>query len=345
MAELAIGQGHLDHKEDTDFDFDLDGEASNTSHTAGDDFDLELDDQPDVPTGHGDAILDEAEPTVIGAETDVAIDTINPTEDIEGPSTGSEDYEVRGTVDAIEYEEQAVDSVEVNEDEHADRVGQPPPNVANQVTMQVDEISYEDEVDEPPGSSLDQNVTSMSENAGPAQDDDEIGYGELLDNGQDNDIPEDDGYEEDAPQEEATIYFDAVANTNFINDGPKDINEQVQRSSQNEPSGTADSAAPSRTTEGQPTQAQHSHNDNNGNAVVLPPEVKVIYQQEEYSLFPSKQNHDPDTYFLSNYRIIEEPLSRFLACLRDVVSNEVSINDEVVIRVDELGLEFGEVRA
>jgi hypothetical protein len=71
------------------------------------------------------------------------------------------------------------------------------------------------------------------------------------------------------------------------------------------------------------------------------PNVAVVYNEETYSLFGAPDD-DPDTYFLDDITQLDSPLSEFLSCLRHVVAHEMSPADELVIRIDPLGLEFGE---
>ncbi|EGS20796.1 uncharacterized protein CTHT_0026340 [Thermochaetoides thermophila DSM 1495] len=71
------------------------------------------------------------------------------------------------------------------------------------------------------------------------------------------------------------------------------------------------------------------------------PDIEVIYNDACYSLF-GHPDDDPETYFLSDPKELDLPLSEFLAALRTVISNEISVTDEVVIGFEPLGLEFGE---
>jgi len=71
------------------------------------------------------------------------------------------------------------------------------------------------------------------------------------------------------------------------------------------------------------------------------PEVTVHYNQGQYTLVGAPSD-DPDSYFLSDAKELGGPLSQLLASLRAVISDEVAPEDEVVVRIDALDLEFGE---
>ncbi|KAK4252108.1 hypothetical protein C7999DRAFT_27350 [Corynascus novoguineensis] len=71
------------------------------------------------------------------------------------------------------------------------------------------------------------------------------------------------------------------------------------------------------------------------------PDIEVLYNQECYSLFGTADD-DPDSYFLSDVKDLDRPLSQFLSALRAVISDEISSTDELLVRFDPLDLEFGE---
>lgn len=71
------------------------------------------------------------------------------------------------------------------------------------------------------------------------------------------------------------------------------------------------------------------------------PDIEVVYNDECYSLFGTSDD-DPESYFLSETRELDQPLSQFLSALRAVIANEMAPTDELVIRFDPLELEFGQ---
>ncbi|KAK1769108.1 hypothetical protein QBC33DRAFT_342519 [Phialemonium atrogriseum] len=88
--------------------------------------------------------------------------------------------------------------------------------------------------------------------------------------------------------------------------------------------------------EGQPSQHRSD--------IMRPPDIPILYNNTSYELCAKEDNDNPDTYFFAGDLELDYPLSDFLSCLREVISNEVSPKDEIIVRVDQLGLEFGEVR-
>ena len=77
----------------------------------------------------------------------------------------------------------------------------------------------------------------------------------------------------------------------------------------------------------------------------LPPlsDVKVVYDDVEYELCARDGNDNPDTYFFAGDEELDLPLSGFLSSLRRIISNEIGPDDELVVRIDQLRLEIGEV--
>jgi hypothetical protein len=71
------------------------------------------------------------------------------------------------------------------------------------------------------------------------------------------------------------------------------------------------------------------------------PQIEVLYEEGSYSLI-GKPDDDPDSYFLSEAKELDRPLSQLLSALRSVISDDIAATDELVIRFDPLDLEFGE---
>ncbi|KAI1808748.1 hypothetical protein F4811DRAFT_183066 [Daldinia bambusicola] len=74
-------------------------------------------------------------------------------------------------------------------------------------------------------------------------------------------------------------------------------------------------------------------------------EMYISYGNTDYRLFAKSEADDPNQYFLSDMAALELPLGQLLSSLRDVISEEVSPLDELVMHVDGLGLEFSESSA
>ncbi|OTB05016.1 hypothetical protein M426DRAFT_22365 [Hypoxylon sp. CI-4A] len=94
---------------------------------------------------------------------------------------------------------------------------------------------------------------------------------------------------------------------------------------------------------------QEEHGSQNGAVHVEHPlsvatrhEMYISYGQTDYRLFAKSKDDDPNQYFLRDMSALEQPLGQFLSNLREVIADEVSPLDELVMHVDGLGLEFSE---
>jgi hypothetical protein len=72
-------------------------------------------------------------------------------------------------------------------------------------------------------------------------------------------------------------------------------------------------------------------------------EVVVVYQDSEYSLFSKSGTDDIDSYFLYDMSIMDKPLSNFFEAIRDVIRDDLNVEDELCISVEDLGLDIEEV--
>lgn len=72
------------------------------------------------------------------------------------------------------------------------------------------------------------------------------------------------------------------------------------------------------------------------------PRVRVSYGTAEFYLFAESSDADPDDYFFENSDVLRQPLSQFLPKLRQVIADDLQASDELLVKVDGLGLEFGE---
>ncbi|KAI0481633.1 hypothetical protein F4859DRAFT_512776 [Xylaria cf. heliscus] len=70
--------------------------------------------------------------------------------------------------------------------------------------------------------------------------------------------------------------------------------------------------------------------------------IYISYGETDYRLFAKSENDDPNQYFLTDKSALDFSLTQFLTSLRDVISEEVSPLDDLVMRVDGLGIEFSE---
>ncbi|KAI1781498.1 hypothetical protein F4818DRAFT_436687 [Hypoxylon cercidicola] len=70
--------------------------------------------------------------------------------------------------------------------------------------------------------------------------------------------------------------------------------------------------------------------------------IYVAYHRVNYRLFAESEDDDPNTYFLSDMSALQFKLGEFLSSLRDVIAEEVSPLDELVLLIDGLGIEISE---
>ncbi|KAL8304250.1 hypothetical protein RB600_007600 [Gaeumannomyces tritici] len=82
--------------------------------------------------------------------------------------------------------------------------------------------------------------------------------------------------------------------------------------------------------------------DQGSNEFSSRPEVQIRYRDTTYSLFSTSKSDDPYSFFFSDLEALEHPLSQFLAGLREVLSDEITPDEDVLIRIDGLGLEFAD---
>ncbi|KAI1110269.1 hypothetical protein F5Y14DRAFT_444126 [Nemania sp. NC0429] len=70
--------------------------------------------------------------------------------------------------------------------------------------------------------------------------------------------------------------------------------------------------------------------------------IYISYGETDYRLFAKSEDDDPNQYFLSDKSALDASLTQFLTNLREVISEEISPLDDLVLQVDGLGLEFSE---
>ncbi|KAI1097363.1 hypothetical protein F4804DRAFT_178027 [Jackrogersella minutella] len=107
---------------------------------------------------------------------------------------------------------------------------------------------------------------------------------------------------------------------------------------------SADNEAVSKSQEGQISHAGATDVEH-PLSIATRHEMYISYGQTDYRLFAKTEDDDPNQYFLRDMSALELPLSQFLSSLREVVADEVSPLDELVMHVDGLGLVFSESSA
>ncbi|KAM0076898.1 hypothetical protein ACKRZS_011052 [Fusarium odoratissimum] len=79
--------------------------------------------------------------------------------------------------------------------------------------------------------------------------------------------------------------------------------------------------------------------DSNGKTDEGFPAITVQYKGDEFPMFSTTTNG-----FFANTSVLDEPLEKLIAGLRSELENEIAEDDDLVLQVDELGLELVEVR-
>jgi hypothetical protein len=72
-------------------------------------------------------------------------------------------------------------------------------------------------------------------------------------------------------------------------------------------------------------------------------EIIVYYMKSEYALFSTSDVDDPDSYFLSDKSVVEQPLSALFAAIREILHDELTEEDELWMTFNELNAEIEEV--
>ncbi|RDL40757.1 uncharacterized protein BP5553_00736 [Venustampulla echinocandica] len=97
----------------------------------------------------------------------------------------------------------------------------------------------------------------------------------------------------------------------------------------------------------EPEEGAKTTNENeatNANSPITAPDVVVVYQSMEYSLFSKSEDDNPDSFFLSDLKVLESSLDVFFEDIRNVIHEDLADEDELCLSVEDLGLEIEEVR-
>ncbi|KAF3926841.1 hypothetical protein ABW20_dc0102520 [Dactylellina cionopaga] len=89
---------------------------------------------------------------------------------------------------------------------------------------------------------------------------------------------------------------------------------------------------------------EEEQNDASNEDSLLTHPVVVVYRGLEFSLFPVLEKHPklPETSFLPDRIHVGSPLSKLVASLRDVLGEEFTASEEIVLNFTALGVEFEE---
>lgn len=313
-AVLSVAEGHLEAE---DYFLDLDAGAG------VEDFDFKLD----------GAFESEAQQRPPEVET---IDSVNQNADFEIGYEEEEAHEGPSEIGHVQdFEETGEDALEETGEDALEDTG---------MDYQ-DEIGYEDEDPSAGNAVVDQGTggtgtPSMEKSQGISekqeQHQDKVGNGTApmdttLDPQGDRSLDCDESNQEQPPQDGFGDYGEE--NMLGLNDAA-DLDVET----------TDESAQQSHVSNGRTPASGLDDFDESGGVSNTPStvsEITVHYNQGQYALIGAP-NDDPDSFFFSDEKQLDGPLSQFLASIREVISDELTLEDEVTIRIDALNLEFGE---
>lgn len=93
------------------------------------------------------------------------------------------------------------------------------------------------------------------------------------------------------------------------------------------------------------TQGNHeprSQSDQEEKEIPAPINALVAYRDAEYALISSSDSDDPDSFFFKDDTLTKMPFSTFFNALRDVLIDDLALEDELYLAFEELGLEITE---
>lgn len=331
MTEAAVNLGRPHHDEEQFLDIELGGEEEHADNGVANDNEMPAPEEFDFHLDEGRYSIDAGEESHDTVEAGVNRFSYTALDDDAGASGG-----MPGT-----------------------GLGAPQNDVA------VSEIGYEEYEYEYPNPHQSGNPESgpatalgaSEEMASQANDDDEIGY-----EGEDNVADEDNlEGEENAEGEDATAMDDSSTSQSVDSDDTSVPEEnmdlwtmQVEGDDEQNRGFVMHITVPvihvddqlhdtsDDSNEGSTTQHTNGESSIANRAAPPVPAVRVLYRQVEYELCAREDNDDPETYFFASDEELDYPLSRFLVCIRDVIYSEISPTDELVLKFDDLRLEFGE---
>jgi hypothetical protein len=106
-------------------------------------------------------------------------------------------------------------------------------------------------------------------------------------------------------------------------------------------SGKGQNAPPTAGSDGQSTTSEPASQEHSA-SITNSLDIFITYGSTDYRLFAKSEDDDPNHYFLNDTEALGLSLAGFLSSLREVIAEEVSPLDELVMHVDGLGLEFSE---
>jgi hypothetical protein len=84
--------------------------------------------------------------------------------------------------------------------------------------------------------------------------------------------------------------------------------------------------------------------DDQGELPTSCPDISVTYRNQEYPLIHGQNNADVQMGFFEDVAVLDLTVDNLLSRFRQELVDDLSEQDELVLQVDELGLEYAEVR-
>lgn len=91
-------------------------------------------------------------------------------------------------------------------------------------------------------------------------------------------------------------------------------------------------------------EAQEDHHQFNIEESVPLQAIKVLYQDNEMSLFPPAEDDPTETFLLQDVNLADEPIGKLLHACREVLGDHIGPDDELLLDIESLGLYFSDVR-
>lgn len=96
--------------------------------------------------------------------------------------------------------------------------------------------------------------------------------------------------------------------------------------------------------EAQDEQSTDESEDDRGELPTSCPDISVSYRNQEYPLIHGQGRDDVQMGFFGDVGVLDLTVDNLLARLRQELIDDLGPQDELVLQVDELGLEYAEVR-
>lgn len=343
-AETVANNAHLGHEDDINFleiEFDetagavapSDRSSAGMPHddgTAPDDFDIQID-EFEAADDAGNHVDNGSIPSAEFTSADLGI----PQETTAGSEIGYDDEE-QPSAEATSHDSEAPDQDQGNSE------------IAG-VVATIDEIDYEDGEF---AATQDDNITNEPQPALTASERQEVVADRVLSQQVLDETLEQDeyaqGHEEEAAgsaHELSEVDQDLIDDDHLLGIQYPEQDEYSQ-GHEEEADGSAHELPEvdrDLTDDDQLLGIQYPHTTTSAPAREVS-DVMVLYNGVKYELCASVRNMDPETYFFAGNVEMDAPLSQFFGLLRDVIKDEIEPSDDLVIRVPQLKLEFGEVR-